>query len=85
VVATLTTVDPDTTDWSPLPETFTYALLDNARGRFTLDDDEIVVADGSRIEAGNDYELLVRSTDKGGLSVDQILTISGDDADALLI
>ncbi len=78
VVATLTTVDPDTTDWSPLPETFTYALLDNARGRFTLDDDEIVVADGARIEAGNDYELLVRSTDKGGLSVDQILTISAD-------
>ncbi len=78
IVATLTTIDPDTTAWSPVPESFTYALLDNARGRFSLDGDEIVVADGTRIEQGQDYELLVRSTDKGGLSIDQVVIISAD-------
>ncbi len=76
VVATLTTIDPDTTDWSPVPETFTYALLDNARGRFTLDGNDIIVADGGRINEGDSYDLLVRSTDKGGLSTDQVMTIT---------
>ena len=76
VVATLTTNDPDVTPWSPVPESFSYALLDNARGRFALEDDEIVVADSGRIEEGESYELLVRSTDKGGLSVDQLVLIS---------
>jgi len=76
VVTALTTIEPDMTAWSPVAETFTYALLDIARGRFTLDDDEIVVADGARTEGGESYELLVRSTDKGGLSVDQLLIVS---------
>jgi hypothetical protein len=76
VVATLTTLDPDMTPWSPIAESFTYALLDNARGRFALNDDRIVVADGSRIDEGDSYELLIRSTDKGGLSTNQTVVIS---------
>jgi VCBS repeat-containing protein len=84
VVATLTTLDPDTTPWSPIAESFTYALLDNARGRFALDGDRIVVADGTRIDEGDSYELLIRSTDKGGLSTDQTVVISANPLAPLL-
>ncbi len=84
VVATLNTLDPDTTPWSPIAESFTYALLDNARGRFALDGDRIVVADGTRIDEGDSYELLIRSTDKGGLSTDQTVVISANPLAPLL-
>ena len=77
-MATLTTSIPHTTPWSPIAESFTYAMLDNARGRFALDGDRIVVGDGTRIDEENSYELLIRSTDKGGLSTNQTVVISAD-------
>ncbi len=78
VVGTLSAEDPDTTPRNASAEQFTYSLLDTAEGRFMLDGDQVVVADGDRIEAGDAHEIVVRVRDKGGLSHDEALTITAD-------
>ncbi|WP_293086220.1 cadherin domain-containing protein, partial [Okeania sp. SIO3B5] len=64
VVGNLTTSDPDAGD------THTYQLLNDANGRFALDGDQIVVADGSQLdfESNQTHNITVRTTDDGGES-----------------
>jgi Ca2+-binding RTX toxin-like protein len=64
--------DPDAGD------TFTFALLDDAGGRFRLNDrNELVVADGTKLdyEQAASHSVKVRVTDKGGLSFEKVLTV----------
>ncbi|NET29944.1 cadherin domain-containing protein, partial [Okeania sp. SIO1I7] len=77
VVGNLTTSDPDAGD------THTYQLLDDANGRFALDGDQIVVADGSGLdfESIANHNITVRTTDDGGESFEQQLTINVTDVD----
>ncbi|WP_243371806.1 hypothetical protein [Microvirga solisilvae] len=53
-------------------ETYTYTLLDNAGGRFKLEGDQIIVADGSKLdyEASAFHEISFRATNSAGVSVD---------------
>ncbi|NEN93055.1 MAG: hypothetical protein F6K48_30870 [Okeania sp. SIO3H1] len=77
VVGNLTTSDPDAGD------THTYQLLDDADGRFALDGDQIVVSDGSGLdfESNQNHNITVRTTDDGGESFEQQLTINISDVD----
>ncbi|RQH43723.1 hemolysin [Okeania hirsuta] len=77
VVGNLTTSDPDAGD------THSYQLLDNANGRFALDGDQIVVADGSGLDFESDanHNITVRTTDAGGESFEQQLTINVSNVD----
>jgi hypothetical protein len=72
VIGTLTTADPDAGD------TFTYTLVASAGGRFKLEGDQVLVADGTLLdyETATSYIISLQSTDAGGLSVAQDLTIS---------
>ena len=60
-------------------ETFTYALVDNAGGRFAIDaaTGAVTVADGSLLdyETATSHDITVRVTDSGGLSYDRVFTI----------
>lgn len=66
VVGALSTTDATDGD------TFTYALLDDADGKYALDVDEIIVADA--LEEGTD-EIQVRVTDSIGLTFTKTLEI----------
>ena len=72
VVGTLSTTDSDS------GETFTYALLDDAEGRFSLVDNEVRVANGTLLnrEANASHVITVRSTDSGGATFEKSLTIT---------
>ncbi|WP_413936955.1 beta strand repeat-containing protein, partial [Nitrospira sp. BLG_1] len=74
VVGTASTTDPDAGD------THTYSLLDSAGGRFTIDANtgQITVADGTLLdyESATSHTIMVRTTDAGGLTHDQTLTIN---------
>jgi Ca2+-binding RTX toxin-like protein len=72
VIGNLTTIDPDPGD------THTYTLVSDAGGRFTLDGDRIVVADGSLLESetATSHTIRVRSTDSGTQSFEKDFTIS---------
>ena len=76
-VATASTTDPDAGD------THTYSLQDDAGGRFVIDGvtGEITVAPGADLdhEAAGTHTVTVRSTDAGGLHVDETLTITVSD------
>jgi Ca2+-binding RTX toxin-like protein len=68
----------------------TYTLLGDAGGRFKMDGDNLVIADGSKLEGG-EYTVNVKVTDKNGLMTSGDFTIdvgrelSGNKgADALL-
>jgi len=65
------------TDANP-GDTFTYQLLDDAGGRFALRGDQLVVADGTKLdfEQANSHNVKIRVTDEGGLSVDTNLTVN---------
>ena len=81
VVGTLATTDADGSD------THTYALLDNAGGRFAVDaaTGEITVADAALIdyETATSHQITVEVTDSGGLTYSEIFTIAVTDvADA---
>ncbi len=58
----------------------TYALIDNAGGRFAIDANTgvITVADGTLLdfEAATSHGISVRVTDQGGLSFDRNFTIA---------
>jgi hypothetical protein len=71
LVGALTTTDHDSAG------PFTYTLLDNAGGRFTIDGDQLLVTDGTlfNYETATSYKITVRTTDEGGLTHTQDLTI----------
>ena len=74
LVATVTAVDPDA------GELFSFALVQDAAGRFAIDpaSGRILVADGSRLdfESTPRHDLVVRVTDAGGLSHEQTLVVT---------
>jgi Ca2+-binding RTX toxin-like protein len=71
VVGTLSTTDPEETD------TFTYSLVTNADGRFALEGNKIIVANGSLLdyESTTQHTIRVKTTDTKGLSYEQDLVI----------
>ena len=84
VVGTVSATDPDAGD------SLTFALLDDAGGRFAIDPStgEITVADGSLLdyETAEQHSVVVQVTDAGGLSDAETFSVavqfdnSGDDA-----
>jgi Ca2+-binding RTX toxin-like protein len=74
-VGLLTATDPDTGD------TFTYELTDDAGGRFGIDGNKIVVADGAALDYETDasHDVTVKVTDSGGLSYEKTFTIDVTD------
>jgi Ca2+-binding RTX toxin-like protein len=84
VVGTVSATDPDAGD------ALTYALLDDAGGRFTIDPTSgaLMVADGSLLdyETADQHSVVVQVTDAGGLTASATFAIavqfdnSGDDA-----
>ena len=75
LVGALSTTDADKGDQ------FHYALLNSAGGRFALSGNNIVVAKGYAIdyEQAQSHNILVRSTDLFGQSIDKTLTIKVTD------
>lgn len=75
VVTTLATTDPDAGD------TFTYALTTNPGGKFAISGNQVVVANGAVLdfESQSSYDIIVRSTDSGGLTVFRQVTVSIND------
>lgn len=75
VVTTLVTTDPDAGD------TFTYAITTNPGGKFAISGNQIVVANGAVLdfESQSSYDIIVRSTDAGGLTVFRQVTVSIND------
>ncbi len=73
----LRAVDFDLTDFD-LTETHTYTLLDDAGGRFVLEDNVVKTANGTAFdfEGVNSYTITVRATDQGGKSVKKELVIA---------
>lgn len=77
-IGLLSAIDQD------LNDTFTFALKDNAEGRFKLDGNKLVVADGSLLnfEAASSHQIKIEVTDFGGLTFEKTLTINvGDGVD----
>ncbi|CCI03457.1 Calx-beta domain-containing protein [Microcystis aeruginosa] len=72
VIGTLTTTDPD------LGDTHTYELINNADGRFAINNNQLIVADGTKLdyETNTNYPIIIRSKDSGGLSYDQSFIIN---------
>jgi Ca2+-binding RTX toxin-like protein len=64
-------------------ETSAFHLVNDAGGRFALSGNDLVVAEGWKLdyEQGRSHSILVRATDAGGLSYDQVLTIQVNDID----
>ena len=77
VVGTVDATDPDSGD------VLSYALADDAGGRFAIDASSgvITVADGAALdyEAATSHTVQVRATDSGGLADGQALTIQIND------
>jgi Ca2+-binding RTX toxin-like protein len=75
IIGNLSTLDPD------LGDTHSYTLINNADGRFTLDGNKLLVAQGNRLdfETNKNHLIEVKATDKGGLSLTKNLTISLND------
>jgi parallel beta-helix repeat protein len=70
VVGLLSAVDPN------VGQTHTFALLNNAGGRFAISGNQLVVAGGLNYEALASHVVTVRATDSGGLSYDESFTIT---------
>jgi hypothetical protein len=82
VVGTLATSDADTGD------TFTYELLDNAEGRFSLvNGNQIAVADNSKFnyQSAIFHTIKVKTTDSTGLSYEKDINIGLIDAKRNLV
>ena len=58
-------------------DSLTYTLVDDADGRFALQGDTLIVADGLRLdfEQSQSHTVKVVATDKDGLSVERVLTV----------
>ncbi|BAZ19040.1 YD repeat protein (plasmid) [Calothrix sp. NIES-4071] len=73
VIGELSSIDPDTGD------THSYTLIDNAGGRFKLVGNQLQVANGNLLDFETrvlEHSVIIRSTDKNGLSKDQEFTIN---------
>jgi len=72
VIGTLTTTDTDAND------TFTYSLVDNANGRFAINGNQLIVADGSKLdyETNQKHTITIRTQDQGGLTYDKSFDIN---------
>jgi hypothetical protein len=72
VVGTLNTIDPDVNN------TFIYSLIDNADGRFAINDNQLIVADGSKLdyETNPNYQITIQTKDTGGLTYIQSFDIN---------
>ena len=75
LVGTLSATDPDAND------SFTFSLVDDAGGRFAVEGDHLVVADGVRLdhEQGASHRVTMRVTDKGGLTHEESFIITVGD------
>jgi ELWxxDGT repeat protein len=71
-IGTFSTNDYNTND------TFTYTLIDDAGGRFALDGDKLVVANGNLLdyETNTYHTIRVRTTDNTGLTYEQNLNVN---------
>jgi len=76
-VATLSSRDPDTGD------TFSYSLVsgagDSDNAWFSISGTQLRIEHSPDFEARPDYSLRIRSTDQGGLSIDQVARLSVND------
>ncbi|WP_048324300.1 CARDB domain-containing protein, partial [Crocosphaera watsonii] len=72
VIGELETIDVDASD------THTYELIDDALGRFKLDNNKIQVADSSLLnfEENNSYEITVKTRDAEELELEKVLKIN---------
>jgi Ca2+-binding RTX toxin-like protein len=72
VIGSLTTTDPD------VDEVHTYTLLNDADGRFAINGNQIVVANGANLnyETNSSHNIIVRTRDIGGLTHDKSFTIT---------
>ncbi|MFM6436862.1 MAG: Calx-beta domain-containing protein, partial [Microcystis panniformis] len=72
VIGTLNTTDPDVND------TFTYSLVDNAGGRFAINSNQLIVADGTKLdyETNQKHTITIRTRDQGGLTYDKSFDIN---------
>lgn len=75
LVGTLSAQDPN------IDDSFTYSLLDSAGGRFKLDGNRLVVADGIKLdyEQAASHAVTVRVADKGGLTRDMTFMVQVGD------
>jgi|GEM_PF-1119231 len=77
VVGLISTIDSNKND------TFTYSLVtgegDSDNSVFSLDGDQLRINSSPDYEAEDNYNIRVRTTDKGGLSYEQKLTIKVND------
>ncbi|AFY32911.1 DUF4347 domain-containing protein [Calothrix sp. PCC 7507] len=75
VVGTLYAADPD---FDSNANSFTYTLLNNAGGRFALNGNQIVVANGSLLdfESSKSHVIRVRTNDNNGGKFEKDLTIN---------
>ncbi|GAB1544710.1 hypothetical protein NUACC21_73860 [Scytonema sp. NUACC21] len=71
-IGTLTTTDPDA------EQLYTYTLLDDAGGRFAIDGKQLIVANQAKLnyETSSSHNIIVRTTDIGGLTHDESITIT---------
>jgi Ca2+-binding RTX toxin-like protein len=62
-------------------DVFTYKLLDDAEGRFAVEGNKLVVANGMKLdfEQRQSFQIKVQVTDRGGLSLEESFTISVQD------
>jgi hypothetical protein len=76
-VTTLGTSDPDSDN------TFSYSLVagdgDTDNAAFSIAGNQLLIKASPNFEAKSSYNLRIRSTDQGGLSVDRALTFSVND------
>ena len=72
VIGNLSSADPD------IGDTHSYSLIDNASGRFAINGNTLVVANGALLdfETATSHNITVRSTDAGGLAFDEAFTIT---------
>ncbi|NEO52128.1 MAG: tandem-95 repeat protein [Okeania sp. SIO3B5] len=72
VIGTFTTEDPDEND------VHEYRLIDDADGRFVLNEDQLVVAEGASLdfEEQETYDIQVRTFDNAGENITRPFTIS---------
>ncbi|MBB3021648.1 Ca2+-binding RTX toxin-like protein [Microvirga lupini] len=78
VVGTLSAKDADV---AIAGDTLTYTLLDNAGGRFAIQGDKLVVADGLRLdhEQAASHTIKVRVADRDGLGEEKTFTVGVTD------
>ena len=75
VVGSLSATDPDTGD------SFTYSLTDDAGGLFSIDGNELKVADGATLdfESAQYHDVTVQVTDAGGNNYSEVISLNVND------